>query len=198
MRNHSFSSLSTTNYDQDIDHLDEDSYDLNLSVSSLAKLNRRKPQISTILKLNLIVVLIISLFIKLTVVSIINGSFTAFLGLKLLTHGLILYAFLKKHYISLQLLFVLDVILFVIFLLFEFLLLVSNFAIIIIQHKRNKNLGFIAIWIMILIAAIDLLILVMVAIVLENYRKPKERLQQLESKLVTVVHNGRLLSLIHI
>lgn len=193
MRNHSFSSLSTA-YEHEVDHLDEDSYDLNLSVSSLAKLNRRKPQISTILKLNLIVVLVISLFIKLTVVSIINGSLSAFIALKLLTHGLILYTFLKKHYISLQLLFVLDVILFVIFLLFEFLLLVSNFAIIIIQHKRNKNLGFIGIWLMILIAAIDLLILVMVAIVLENYRRPKERLQQLEAKLVTVVHNGRLLA----
>lgn len=195
MRNHSFSSLSTAAYEHENEpQLDEDPYDLNLSVSSLAKLNRRKPQVSTILKLNLIVVLIISLFIKLTVVSIINGSLSAFLALKLLTHGLILYTFIKKHYISLQLLFVLDVILFVIFLMFEFLLLVSNFAIIIIQHKRNKNLGFIGIWLMILIAAIDLLILVMCAIVLENYRRPKERLQQLEAKLVTVVHNGRLLA----
>ena len=195
MRNHSFSSLSTAAYEPENEpHLEEDPYDLSQSFSSLAKLNRRKPQVSTILKLNLIVVLIISLFIKLTVVSIINGSLSAFLALKLLTHGLILYTFIKKHYISLQLLFVLDVILFVIFLMFEFLLLVSNFAIIIIQHKRNKNLGFIGIWLMILIAAIDLLILVMCAIVLENYRRPKERLQQLEAKLVTVVHNGRLLA----
>lgn len=194
-RNHSFSSLSTTNYDTEIDnHLDEDTYDLNLSVSSLAKLSRKKPEISTILKLNLIVVLIISLFIKLTVVSIINGSLSAFLAIKLATHGLILFTFIKNHYISLQLLFVLDIILFVIFLLFEFLLLVSNFAVVIIQHKKNKNLGFIGIWLMIVIAAIDLLILVMVAIVLENYRKPKQRLQQLEAKMVTVVHNGRLLA----
>lgn len=144
--------------DEEAEQESERSVDLNQTVSSL-------------LRLNLTAMLIISLFFKLTVLAVINGSLNWFLGAKILLHAMALFCFLRNHFLCLQLAFVLDLLLFVVFVLFEFVFLLCSFVLLILQQKRNKNLGLIGVWLLLLITAIDLAVFLMLAIVVQDSRQ---------------------------
>ena len=138
------------------------------------KLNKN---VSSLLKINLVAMLVISLFMKVTVLTVINGSLNLFLVFKIFLHGAILLFFVRSSFLWLQFCWVLDLLLFVVFVLFELIFLMCRFFDLITEPKstvkRNKNLGLVGVWLLLLITAIDLTVLIMSAIVVYKRRKPQ-------------------------
>uniref|UniRef100_T1KEF1 Uncharacterized protein n=1 Tax=Tetranychus urticae TaxID=32264 RepID=T1KEF1_TETUR len=125
--------------------------------------------IKVCLKVNLMFALIISLFSKIALLSVINGNINDFILVKIIIHCALVYSIGQENLLLTVFLFVLDITLYALYVVFEFIFVIAMLLSSALFGPDSQQ-AIIGIIVCLTIASIDLMILVMVGISTEQMK----------------------------
>lgn len=135
------------------------------------------------LKINLLVGLILSLFSKISLLTVVNGEVNFFIFSKVVLHFILIVSVSRESLWITVIAFVLDLILYAIFVVFELIFTIAM-LIAIMMAEGHTRIAFIGITVCLIVAVSDLCILIMIGIAIEQM-KYRQQLLEFEQTLIS-------------
>lgn len=121
------------------------------------------------LKVNLLVGLVLSLFSKISLLSVLNGEVNFFILFKVIIHFLLIISVAKESLWMTVIAFVIDLILYAIFVVFELIFTIAMLIAIMMSEGQTK-IVFLGLTVCLILAVSDLCILIMAGVAIEQMK----------------------------